>query len=186
MKLNHKIQIDLLEVFKSGKFEFIKPGQARGWILNNFPDPDDYTAGETLLTSDIWRYGNIEFHFHEDRLIHIFTDYITSLDGGENIEIKKWILEESVPLTVQFVTQRLISERISFLIRHHGGNICETSIGLPASCVDLHFAPAERDVADFAPWHEFDRKLIDPNDHELYSITLKSRDEFEVAYNIKL
>jgi len=45
----------LLELFKTGKFVFIKIGQSKNWILNNFPYPDDFEAGKTLETSEIWR-----------------------------------------------------------------------------------------------------------------------------------
>lgn len=184
MKLNHNIQIDLLEVFRSGKFEFIKPGQTKAWILNNFPDPDDYEAGKTLQTANFWKYGNIDFFFHEDRLTQIFTDYIDSVDGGENINIQKWIFDKPKTLSVQFVIQSLVRERISFLIRHHlGEHICQTSIGLINSCVHLNFQPADSDTTNTAESNNSVRKCIDPNTHQLCSITIMDNEEFKTAYN---
>lgn len=140
-----------------------------------------------MQTAQFWRYGNIDFFFHEDRLTQIFTDDIDSLDGGENTDIEKWILNEPKTLSVDFVIQSLIRESINFLVRHHqGDHACQTSIGLINSCVHLNFQPVERDVVDLDEWYRSGIKLVDPNAYELCSITLMDRDEFEVAYNTKL
>ncbi|MGD1909931.1 MAG: hypothetical protein ACFB2X_03435 [Rivularia sp. (in: cyanobacteria)] len=37
MKFNHKIKINIQEFITSGKFDYIEIGQAKDWILNNFP-----------------------------------------------------------------------------------------------------------------------------------------------------
>lgn len=64
MDIKDKIKIDFLEFFKFGKFDFIKLGQTKEWILNNFPEPDSRFDSEMLKNGcDIWTYGDIEFHF---------------------------------------------------------------------------------------------------------------------------
>lgn len=188
MKLNHKIQIDIFEVFKSGKFEFIKPGQTKEWILNNFPDPDDFEAGKTLQTADFWKYGDIDFYFRGDHLIQIFTDHINSLDGGENITIKKWILDEPKNLSLQFVIQNLIREQISFVVMHHSLEYhSQISLGLVKSCVHLNFQPIDSEVSNrFDILDKTDKKRIDPNTYELCSITLMDNVAFKTAYNRNL
>ena len=40
MKLKTPIEIDFLGFFKTGKFDCLKLGQSKEWILNNFPNPD--------------------------------------------------------------------------------------------------------------------------------------------------
>ena len=62
MKLETKINIDILDFIKNGKFDYIKLGQTKEWILNNFPDPDILD-----FKYNIWTYGNIEFHWNEKR-----------------------------------------------------------------------------------------------------------------------
>ena len=64
MKLKGKINIDFEEFFTTGKFDFLKLGKTKEWILNNFPDPDGFDEYPEIYKDDIWRYGNIELHFN--------------------------------------------------------------------------------------------------------------------------
>ena len=97
MKLKEPIEIDFLEFFKTGQFDFLKLGQTKEWILNNFPDPDGNIDKKTLLKVkgfDIWTYGDIELHFKNKILFLIYSDYWYEwkLEGGKNLKLKKWIL----------------------------------------------------------------------------------------------
>ena len=94
MKLNNFIEIDILDFFKTGKFDYLKLGHSKEWILNNFPDPDDFGMGENLLTAKIWFYGNIELHFDKSELFLIFSENINDLNGGQFLKLNKWILDE--------------------------------------------------------------------------------------------
>ena len=64
MQLQHRITIDLLEFIQSAKFDYIKLGQTKEWILNNFPDPDGLQDSAEVYDNPIWWYGNIELHFN--------------------------------------------------------------------------------------------------------------------------
>jgi hypothetical protein len=86
MKLTDKIHIDILSFIRTGKFDYLKIGQTKEWILNNFPDPDDIGIGDTIKNAQIWFYGNIELHFDKDELSLIFSENIVGLDGGPSIE----------------------------------------------------------------------------------------------------
>lgn len=100
MKLSDTIKIDLLEFFKTGKFDYLKLGLTKEWIINNFPDPDGMS--KSCYKHPIWRYGNIELHFHDDQtLFLIYSDYIDTLDGGKSLRLNKWILEEPEKLTME-------------------------------------------------------------------------------------
>ena len=173
MRLQHKIEIDLLDVFKTGNFDCVKIGKTKEWILNNFPAPDDYEAGNSFDLAGFWRYGNIEFYFDEDRLSQISTNYIDTLDGGEGLHIKKWIFAEPEKLTLQYVLQHLIKERIGFQVRYKIGTyLCHTTIGLLDAGVDLIFQPIEEEVEDVEKWYTVDQKLIDPNNHMLMRVEI--------------
>lgn len=115
MKLQTKIKIDFLGFIKYGKFDFIKLGQTKEWILNNFPDPDDYSTDFLTSKYTIWTYGNIEFHFDKsNELFLIYSDYINKLDGGENLDLNKWILEDYSKLTLAYVTTKLNEQEIDY------------------------------------------------------------------------
>lgn len=96
MKLKAPITIDLKAFILNGKFDCLRLGVSKSWLEYNFVKPDDFLTGdkETLATSPIWRYGNIELHFNKDLLHFIFTDYVDELDGGSNLHLKKWIFGE--------------------------------------------------------------------------------------------
>ena len=51
MKNNHKVEIDMLKLFKTGKFDFLKMEQSKEWILNNFPDPNGLTENPKVYES---------------------------------------------------------------------------------------------------------------------------------------
>lgn len=183
MKLNHKIEIDLLEVFKTGKFDYVKIGKTKDWILNNFPEPDDFEAGTTLETATFWSYGNIEFYFQGDHLIQIYVDNIDSLGGGPKLSLKKWIINEPEKLKLHYVIEHLANERIDFnvkhLIREH---ISQTSIGLPLSGTYLNFQPEYTNHAENELKNS--KKLISPYEHRLQSISIIDKEEFQRVFNI--
>lgn len=96
VKLTAPIKIDLREFILDGTFDCLRLGVSKSWLQYNFVEPDDFLSGdnETLSTSPIWRYGNIELHFNKDLLHFIFTDYVDELDGGSNLHLEKWIFGE--------------------------------------------------------------------------------------------
>lgn len=115
MNFKEKIKIDFLEFFKSGKFDFIKLGQTKEWILNNFPEPDSRFSGKMLKNAfDIWTYGDIEFHFAGQELFLIYSDYCTTLKGGKKLKLNKWILSDVSKLKLLYVLTELNSNNIDY------------------------------------------------------------------------
>ncbi|WP_196893970.1 hypothetical protein [Aureivirga marina] len=114
MKLKEKVVIDFEVFFSKGKFDFLKLGKTKEWILHNFPDPDDLEEFPEIYKSSIWRYGNIELHFDKDELWLIFSDYINELDGGNTLELKKWFLDDIEKLTLSNVISHLNEKNIDF------------------------------------------------------------------------
>ena len=70
--INHKINISIQDFFIKGKFDYLKPGQSKSWILDNFPAPDDFGGAKVFEKATIWRYGNIELHFIEGKVVYDF------------------------------------------------------------------------------------------------------------------
>ncbi len=114
MKLKEKIIIDFKEFLSTGKFDFLKHGKTKEWVINNFPDPDGFDDAPEIYKDDIWCYGNIELHFHEEELFLVYSDYIDTLDGGESLELKKWFLgNEKIPTLIEVISE-LNKEHIDF------------------------------------------------------------------------
>lgn len=115
MNLKEKIKIDFLDFFKFGKFDFIKLGQTKEWILNNFPEPDSRFSEEMLKNGfDIWTYGDIEFHFERQKLFLIFSDHFETLKGGKKLKLDRWILSDISKLNLLYVLKELNSENIDY------------------------------------------------------------------------
>lgn len=150
MNLNHPIHIDLLEFFKTGKFDCLKLGQTKDWIIKNFPDPDEVYRNS--YASPIWFYGNVELHFHDDEtLFLIYSDYIETLDGGPSLHLNKWILSEPEKLTLEYVIHYLNLERVNFNVVHKtlSQGFVSASIEIISSNVLLGFLPTENEEEDF-------------------------------------
>lgn len=115
MDIKDKIKIDFLEFFKFGKFDIIKLGQTKEWILNNFPEPDSRFSREMLKSGfDIWTYGDIEFHFAGQELFLIFSDHFSTLKGGKKLKLEKWILSDISKLNLLYVLTELNSNSIFY------------------------------------------------------------------------
>jgi hypothetical protein len=113
MKLKEPIEIDFLDFFQTAKFDSIKLGQTREWILNNFPPPDERGENGNF---EIWNYGGIEFHFENQILFLIYSDhwYEGKLTGGNNLKLDKWIFDDISKLNLRFVTESLNTHNIDF------------------------------------------------------------------------
>jgi len=107
------IKIDLKKFFKLGEFDFVKLGKTKEWLTYNFPYPDDHDE-DSLESASIWRYGNVEFHFDNDKLTMIFSDYLYGLEGGEGLELDLWFLTSQEPLTLIDVMIELHKEKIEY------------------------------------------------------------------------
>ncbi len=143
MKLSHKISIDLLDFFRTGRFDCIEPGQSKQWILSNFPDPDDMSEQEALRHDySIWRYGNIEFHFDRDILFLIFSDYLKTLEGGSSLCLDPWIIKNATSLNLLDVITALNREKIDYSKRSKQ-NLETVSLVLDSSGVEMHFERIE-------------------------------------------
>jgi hypothetical protein len=173
MKLAQRIEIDLLDFLKNAKFDYIKLGQTKEWIINNFPDPDETYIDS--YNSPIWFYGNIEFHFRDDdTLFLIYSDYIdTTLDGGDSLLLKKWIFDQPENLTIENVARHLAKERIGYKLEYgtFPGDYTSAVVKCLESGVALSFAFPERDEEEYEDYLK-KLKTADSNLFQLVSFSL--------------
>ncbi len=147
MKMKHKINIDLLEFIRTGKFDYLKIGQTRDWVLNNFPNPDGFEDGDNWRNGEfeIFTYGDIELHFSNDILYLIFADHFDKIQAGKSIDLtNKWVFEKDTSsLSLPFVIQSLLAEKIDFSTKYNGSLNCLTvkTVGN----VSLHFESDDSD-----------------------------------------
>lgn len=156
--------------FKYGKFDFIKIGKSKEWILNNFPDPDFLERNPEIRNSPIWNYGNLEFHFEQDTLFMIFSDYIEELNGGKSLKLNKWFLNKTDELTLIEVIKKLIDEKINF--KKKSNEIGQFSVRLKLeSGVILGFTLREKENENYDDYLKR-CELTNENEFELYSFNL--------------
>jgi hypothetical protein len=56
VKLNHRIPISLYDFIRTGKFDYVKIGMTKEQLLQQFPDPEDWSY-EKIGT--ILQYGDM-------------------------------------------------------------------------------------------------------------------------------
>ena len=160
MKLNHKLEIDLKQFIRTGKFDYLKLGMTKEEVLKTLPEPEDH-SGWDFMKSNIWYYGNFELHFKEDQLFMMFTDHINSIDGGATFKVDTWIIgkpEENRLINFMVV---LIREKIDFVkITNIMGQVILKGID---TGIKLVFDLPDRVTPD--------TEIKDPNDFELVAIT---------------
>lgn len=160
MKLPTKINIDFLAFIKHGTFDYIKLGQTKEWILNNFPDPDGFSEDFLHPKYAIWTYGNIELHFNKQNILFlIYCDHLHELDGGESLDLKAWILEDHSKLNLAYVQNQLNKEDIDYC---KSGNQFIITLSTRAG-VELGFS---RDSED---------GITDPNLLQMYSFAFMDK-----------
>jgi len=166
MKLNHKIHINFKTFFLEGKFDFLKIGKTKEWILNNFPDPDFFeNINDEVYKANIWTYGYIELHFQGDELYMIFSDYVYELDGGEHLTLDTWFLSNTNELKLKDILAILNDEQIEYAKKMRPAGIVQLEL---TSGVNLGFTLNELENEDY-------------NDY-LARVETESHNEFSLGY----
>jgi len=140
MKLSHPIEIDLVEFFLTGKFDYIVPGQDAEWILANFADPDD--DSDMGRGFRIWRWGSIEFHFDHNKLFMIWCDGFRHVASSSSLKVRRGWLDRPTRLTLARVQHLLNNGSTSYRVVHNPV-LQTTQVRILASNVELHFEAAD-------------------------------------------
>ena len=121
------LQISLLEFAKSGMFGPIEVGMLRNEVELALGNPTHISPpSNNTSTADIWKYGDFEFHFFDDAVLTIFTDWFEVPQGGPELQIDPWILRAR--LARSDFEQALNQSNISFKKRPSRHNEDETEI----------------------------------------------------------
>ncbi|MEH0155456.1 hypothetical protein V6R21_15015 [Limibacter armeniacum] len=153
MKLKQKVVIDFKEFLTTAKFDYLKIGDTKEWVLNNFPDPDSFDEYPDMIKDDIWRYGNIELHFHNEALFLIYSDYIQELNGGDSLDLKKWFLEDIQKLTLLDVISIFNKNHVDYCKKTYTTGQTTVTLDL-SSGVKLGFSLEEADGEDTEGFYE--------------------------------
>ena len=111
------MNVSMLAFFQTGLFGNLTLGKTKEWVRDNFSFPDGDPSLKAHKRANIWLYGNIEFHFHENELYLIHCDHVSTLNGGHKIDLDKWIFEDPTVLYLPHITKALTKQQIAFSSR---------------------------------------------------------------------
>lgn len=123
------IKVSLRDWAATGRFGPLEIGDSRGRVEAVFGAPSDWMNGYPASTSPIWKYGDIEFYFDQDRLWMIFADDFRELKGA-GFDLDAWVLNGSA--RVEDVAEALKREKILFSRRPF--DFCERGLRLQTRC----------------------------------------------------
>jgi len=90
-----KVSVWMQDFLRTGAFGPIRLGLSRRRLRGHLGEPEDWgPAPRAKHNASIWKYGDIEFHFHfrEDSLVGIFADGVEELRGGGSLDLDPWVL----------------------------------------------------------------------------------------------
>ena len=143
-KLFDKIAIDFEDFVLRGKFDYVELGMTRDQILQVLPRPE-LSDKLAIEHSTIWRYGELELFFDpaSGRLTRIFSDYVSTLDGGETFDVSTWILSERLELSsfLDVLNQAQVDYQVT-----HSPALEASVVEISDSGVELSFSIEPGDV----------------------------------------
>ena len=87
------MKASLKEFIQTGALGALRPGDTRQKVEEYLGPPREWHInGKTPLTSDIWKYGDVEFYFNVDALWMIFMDDFETPKGDQTLELDPWII----------------------------------------------------------------------------------------------
>ena len=98
-----QVKASMLEFARTGQLGPLRCGMSRDELLAAVGPPSDWMLDTVdriksrMETSGIWWYGDVEFHFDEDRVWMIFSDHSPLTDGGKTLLIDPWIIRAELP-----------------------------------------------------------------------------------------
>lgn len=97
------VPTSLEDFARTGQLGPISLGASRAEVARAFGTPTDYhvnlnSGGNSLETSAIWKYGDIEFHFDDDRLWLFHCDVFDVPQGGGGMALYPWVVRRGMGL----------------------------------------------------------------------------------------
>jgi hypothetical protein len=127
------IQTSMMDFAKLGGFGALQKGLPRDELQKLLGIPEMWGTQDKLAIADIWRYGNVEFHFSDHQISFIFSDGDDLCDGGKMLSIDPWIVQKRLPLKkftdaltqmgIQFTTGQYQYDETQQIVTTSGGAI---------------------------------------------------------------
>lgn len=94
------IKASMLDFARTGFLGPIRCGLPREDLRSLLGDPPKWGLGISWTLANIWRYGDVEFHFHDTQNIRvIFSDHDHLAHGGETLVLDPWVVQKGLPRT---------------------------------------------------------------------------------------
>jgi hypothetical protein len=92
------IQTSMMDFVKYGAFGALQKGLPRDELQGLLGVPEMWGTQDKLSIADLWRYGNVEFHFFDHQVSFIFSDGDDLCDGEKTLLIDPWIVRKGLSL----------------------------------------------------------------------------------------
>lgn len=117
-------KISILDFFKIGRFGDIELGFSKCEVMSFIGENMKIYNG---IGSEILKYGDIEFHFSNDKLVMIFCDSLKflykDLNLGTEVDFEPWILKRDKIYCFRQIQEELEKESIIFIIKEDNNSI---------------------------------------------------------------
>lgn len=87
------IHVSMLKFVRTRDLGPLRVGMTRGELREVLGTPELWGTQQTVDRADIWRYGDIEYHFDNSTVSFIFSDQENLTDGGSTLKIDPWMHE---------------------------------------------------------------------------------------------
>ena len=128
----------MLKLARTGNFGSLRCGMTREKLQELLGAPPIWGTQQIEDRADIWRYGNIEYHFDNLAVSFIFSNHENLTNGGSTLKIDPWIVRRNLPRSeFEFM---LAKQSIQFTVARpqHDDSQCHvtTDSGIVFSFVD--------------------------------------------------
>lgn len=144
--------ISLKTFFETGGFGPVRLNLPWDEVREFFGNPKDTAVRDRYMLKnqmDIWKYGNLEFHFFQTKLMLIWCDDLTWLEPGKTLyklnklcQLETWFLESS--LTLVHIEMQLKQDNISYEVKPD--NVLGSCKLFFSSGAYLHFEQQEKSM----------------------------------------
>jgi hypothetical protein len=127
------IQTSMMDFAKFGSFGVLQKGLPRNELQKLLGIPELWGTQKKLAIADLWRYGNVEFHFGGHQVSFIFSDGDDLCDGGKMLSIDPGIISKGLPLKeftnvltemgIQYTTEHYRYDENQQIVTTSGGAI---------------------------------------------------------------
>jgi|GEM_PF-2369490 hypothetical protein len=92
------IQTSILDLASSGNLGSLCHDRNHDELRELLGSPSDWGTQTIQERAEIWRYGDIEFHFSDRKVYLIFSDHGDMTRASDSLQIDPWILRRDLAL----------------------------------------------------------------------------------------